>query len=36
VMSRDQQRRISLAIAVIGICFIIGAALQVITHHPLY
>jgi hypothetical protein len=36
VMSRDQQRLIGLAIAVIGICFIIGAALQVITHHPLY
>jgi hypothetical protein len=36
VMSRDQQRLISLAIAVIGICFVIGAALQVITHHPLY
>jgi hypothetical protein len=36
VMSKDQQRLISLAIAVIGICFIVGAALQVITHHPLY
>jgi hypothetical protein len=36
VMSRDQQRLIGLAVAVIGICFIIGAALQVITHHPLY
>jgi hypothetical protein len=36
VMSRDQQRLIGLAIAVIGICFVIGAALQVLTHHPLY
>jgi hypothetical protein len=36
VMSRDQQRLIGLAIAVIGICFVIGTALQVITHHPLY
>jgi hypothetical protein len=36
VMSRDQQRLIGLAIAVIGVCFVIGAALQVITHHPLY
>jgi hypothetical protein len=36
VMSREQQRLIGLAIAVIGICFVIGAALQVITHHPLY
>jgi hypothetical protein len=36
VMSREQQRLIMLAIAVIGICFVVGAALQVITHHPLY
>ena len=36
VMSRDQQRLIGLAVAVIGICFVIGAAIQVITHHPLY
>ena len=36
VMSRDQQRLIALAIAVIGICFVVGAALQVLTHHPLY
>jgi hypothetical protein len=36
IMSREQQRLISLAIAVIGVCFVVGAALQVITHHPLY
>jgi len=36
VMSRDQQRLIALAIAVIGICFVVGAALQILTHHPLY
>src|SRR5471030_1006842 len=36
VMSRDQQRLIALAIAVIGICFIVGATLQILTHHPLY
>jgi hypothetical protein len=36
VMSRDQQRLIGFAIAVIGICFVVGAALQVLTHHPLY
>jgi hypothetical protein len=36
VMSREQQRLIALAIAVIGICFVVGAALQVLTHHPLY
>jgi hypothetical protein len=36
VMSRDQQRLIMLAFAVIGVCFVVGAALQILTHHPLY
>jgi hypothetical protein len=36
VMSRDQQRLIKLGFAVVGICFVTGAALQVLTHHPLY
>ena len=36
VMSREQQRLIRLGFAVVGICFIAGAALQVLTHHPLY
>jgi hypothetical protein len=36
VMSREQQRLIALAVAVVGICFVVGAALQVITNHPLY
>ena len=36
VMSRDQQRLIALAAAVVGICFVAGAALQVVTHHPLF
>ena len=36
IMSRRQQRLIGLAVAVIGICFVVGAALQVITNHPLY
>jgi hypothetical protein len=36
VMSRDQQRLIALAITVIGICFVVGATLQILTHHPLY
>jgi hypothetical protein len=35
-MSTDQQRLIRLAFAVVGVGFIAGAALQVITHHPLY
>jgi hypothetical protein len=36
VMSRDQPRVIPVAYAMIGICFIVGATLQILTHHPLY
>jgi membrane-bound ClpP family serine protease len=36
VMSTTQQRLIKLGFAVVGICFVAGAALQVLTHHPLY
>lgn len=36
VMSKEQQRLITLALIVIGVCFVAGAALQVITNHPLY
>ncbi|HEY6961873.1 MAG TPA: hypothetical protein VI408_08315 [Gaiellaceae bacterium] len=35
-MSREQQRLIRLGFAVVGICFVVGAALQILTHHPLY
>lgn len=36
LMSREHQRLIGFAIAVVGICFVVGAALQVITNHPLF
>jgi len=36
VMSREQQRLVMLAIAVIGVCFVVGAALAVWLHRPLY
>jgi hypothetical protein len=36
VMSKDQQRLIRLGFAIVGVCFVAGAALQVVTHHPLY
>jgi hypothetical protein len=36
LMSREHQRLIGLAFAVVGVCFVIGAALQVVTGHPLY
>ena len=35
-MSRSQSRLIPVAWAAIGIGFVVGATLQVITHHPLY
>jgi hypothetical protein len=35
-MSREQPRVIPVAYAMIGICFVVGATLQIITHHPLY
>jgi hypothetical protein len=36
VMSTEQQKLIKIGFLVVGICFIVGAALQVTTHHPLY
>jgi hypothetical protein len=36
VMSREQHKLIRLGFAALGICFIAGAALQVVTHHPLF
>jgi hypothetical protein len=36
VMSKEQQRLISLALAVVGVCFVVGATLQVLTNHPLF
>lgn len=36
VMSRRQQRLIAVGFAVVGICFVVGATLQVWAKHPLY
>jgi membrane-bound ClpP family serine protease len=36
VMTRTHQGLVQLAFAVVGVCFVVGAALQIITHHPLY
>ena len=36
VMSRAQPKLIPVAYAMIGICFVVGATLQILTHHPLY
>ena len=35
-MSREQQRLVWFAVAVIGLCFVIGAAIAVWLTHPLY
>ena len=36
IMSDRQQKLIGLALAVVGVCFVAGAAIQVLTHHPLF
>jgi hypothetical protein len=36
VMSTQQQKLIRLGFAVVGVCFVVGAALQILVHHPLY
>ena len=36
VMSREQPKLIPVAYAMIGICFVVGATIQILTHHPLY
>jgi membrane-bound ClpP family serine protease len=36
VMSRRQQRLIGIGFAVVGICFVVGATLQVLAKHPLF
>ena len=36
VMSCEQPRIIPIGFAVVGICFIVGATLQILTHHPLF
>ena len=36
VMSKEQQRLTTLALIVIGVCFVVGVTLQVLTNHPLY
>ena len=36
VMSSEQHRLIKLSFAVVGIGFVVGAPIQILTHHPLY
>ena len=36
IMSREQQGLIKVGFAVVGVCFVVGAAIQILTHHPLY
>lgn len=36
VMTQRQQRLVGIAFAVVGVCFVVGASLQVLTKHPLF
>jgi hypothetical protein len=36
VMSEEQQRLVRIGFVVVGVCFVAGAALQIITHHPMF
>jgi hypothetical protein len=36
VMSEEQQRLIRIGFVIVGVCFVAGAALQIITHHPMF
>ena len=36
VMSNEQQRLVRIGFAIVGVCFVVGAALQIVTHHPLF
>jgi hypothetical protein len=36
VMTTEYKTLIRLGFLAVGVCFIVGAALQIITHHPLY
>jgi hypothetical protein len=36
LMTRQHQRLVAFAIAAIGIGFVVGASIQVITNHPLF
>ena len=36
VMSARQQKLIRIGFLVVGVCFIAGATLQILVHHPLY
>ncbi|HVW88404.1 MAG TPA: hypothetical protein VHC01_02975 [Gaiellaceae bacterium] len=36
VMSEEQQRLVRVGFAIVGVCFVVGAALQILTHHPMF
>ena len=36
LMSREQQRLVRIGFVIVGVCFVAGAAIQVLTHHPLF
>jgi hypothetical protein len=36
VMSGPEQRIVRVGFAIVGVCFVVGASIQVLAHHPLY
>ena len=36
LMTERQQRLVGIGFAVVGVCFVVGASLQVLTKHPLF
>jgi hypothetical protein len=36
VMSTQYTRLTRVGFVLVGVCFVVGASLQIVTHHPLY
>jgi hypothetical protein len=36
VMSGPEQRIVRVGFGIVSVCFVIGATIQILTHHPLY
>ena len=36
VMMGPEQRIVRVGFTIVGVCFVVGAAIQILEHHPLY
>ena len=36
LMTKQYDRMVRIGFVLVGVCFVAGAALQILTHHPLY